>query len=713
MYRIRGPTHLAFEHDMRSFSRWLSAALVAAGGAASLAGAQQAQPPRKDPALTARGVGDTSIFAPFEYPTANEFRSGAGRPGRRYWQNRADYTLHATLDTAAKSLAGSMTLRYTNNSPDTLTYVWMQVEQNAFRGGSLNTLVFAPDSRFGSRDFEGGTVFDRFEQRPTTGATSRAQRGIALKTRVDGTVMRVDLAQPLAPGGSATFDVAWHFLVPEHGADRMGRDGALYELAQWYPRMAVYDDIRGWNTEPYLGQGEFYLDFGDYDLSVTVPAGYIVAATGALVNAAEVLPAAQVRRLAQAVKSDTPIHIVTQAELQSGAARPRKTGMLTWRFRAEERARRRVRREPRLPVGRVGLQGHPRDGLLPAERDRDVEGRGRHVAHVGAGILRAVVPLPLAARLGRRGTDQRDGVSDDRDGEQERRQVRPVQRRHARDRAHVVPDDRRLERARAHVAGRRASTPSSTTSPRRSATPRRGATPTRVAENRRLVEQYMMRDLDEPLEINPDRINPQLLGENAYVKTAVGLALLRDEILGPQVFDEAFRAYTAAWAYKHPAPADFFRTMENASGKRLDWFWRGWFTENPHFDQRVDTVVTRQRGDTLDVAVQFGNAARGVLPIHARFTFTDGTTQTFDYPAEVWSTNTSRYVRRYAFAGKTLAKVELDPELRLVDVEPREQRLDAEVGDVARTAVPRPRTRPRIAAARSPFDRGATAAERR
>jgi hypothetical protein len=169
--------------------------------------------------------------------------------------------------------------------------------------------------------------------------------------------------------------------------------------------------------------------------------------------------------------------------------------------------------------------------------------------------------------------------------------------------------------------------------------------------------------------INPDRINPMLLGENAYVKTAVGLYLLREEILGPEAFDEGFRGYTAAWAFKHPTPADFFRTMENASGKRLDWFWREWFIENPHFDQKIDTVATQQKGDTLNVAVMYGNTARGVLPIRARFTFADGSKQDFDYPAEVWSTNTSHYLRRYAFVGKKLAKIELDPDQRLVDID--------------------------------------------
>src|SRR4051812_35526908 len=199
---------------MFTVSRSLVGGLFAAALVAPLSGqAPGQQPARPAGSFDPTGLPDTSLFAPLNLPTGNIYRSGSGTPGARYWQNRADYDLRGTLDTAAKSLAGAMTLRYTNNSPDTLRFVWFQVEQNAFRSGSLNTLVFAPESRFGSRSFEGGENFDRFDQ-VVGGKRS------ALKPRVDGTIMRVDLAQPLAPGATATFDAAWHFAIPEHGADR-------------------------------------------------------------------------------------------------------------------------------------------------------------------------------------------------------------------------------------------------------------------------------------------------------------------------------------------------------------------------------------------------------------------------------------------------------------------------------------------------------------
>ncbi len=290
-------------------------------------------------------VADTGIFSPLPFPPGNQIRQADGAPGRGYWQQRVDYEIRATLDTAAKRLTGAETIRYTNNSPDTLRFVWMQLDQNLFRTGSTGSLLFASDSRFGGAGFDGGFDINTITQcggvaaRPKPrrrAGTKRApwtarpwprtvlgRRGCRpLRTRVDDTMMYVDLAEPIAPGSSTLLEISYGFNVPEHGADRMGRDGSLYEIAQWYPRMAVYDDVHGWNTDQYLGQGEFYLEYGNIDYEVTVPAGYIVAGTGLLQNPTDVLTSTQRDRLAAAIKSDTTVHIVTQAELTSGAARP-------------------------------------------------------------------------------------------------------------------------------------------------------------------------------------------------------------------------------------------------------------------------------------------------------------------------------------------------------------------------------------------------------
>ncbi|NUP55342.1 MAG: M1 family peptidase, partial [Gemmatimonadaceae bacterium] len=215
-------------------------ALAVVLGAAAPSPAQLAAPATNAAAPAPRfdntGVGDTSIFAPLDLPPGNLFRAGSGAPGPMYWQNRADYDIKAALDTATKTLTGSLRMRYTNNSPDTLRFIWMQMEQNAFKDKSLNSFIYPQESRFGARGFEGGDVVDRFEQV----LAGRAARRVNVTRRDNGTVMKVDLAEPLAPGKAATFDIAWHFLIPEHGADRLGREGPLYELAQWYPRVNVY-----------------------------------------------------------------------------------------------------------------------------------------------------------------------------------------------------------------------------------------------------------------------------------------------------------------------------------------------------------------------------------------------------------------------------------------------------------------------------------------
>jgi hypothetical protein len=301
-------------------------------------------------------VADTGVFSPLRLPPGNAIRTAEGAPGPAYWQQRADYTIRATLDTVAKRLTAFESIHYKNNSPDTLKFVWLQLDQNLFKPGSTGSLLFPSESRFGAAGFSGGFEIDsvvqcssRAEGQQGSGAVPRRQRRRSraaqpppprcnpggLKTRVDDTMMYVDLATSLAPGATTSLEISYRFNVPEHGADRMGRDGSLYEIAQWYPRMAVYDDVHGWNTDQYLGQGEFYLEYGTIEYEVTVPAGYIVAGTGVLQNPADVLTRAQRGRLATALKSDTTIHIVTEPEIRSGAARPVKQGALTWRFRAE------------------------------------------------------------------------------------------------------------------------------------------------------------------------------------------------------------------------------------------------------------------------------------------------------------------------------------------------------------------------------------------
>jgi hypothetical protein len=635
---------------MRTFSRAPRLALAAV---LSLSGTGAAQ---------AHGsVADTSLFAPLGlWPGPNEIRTGSGAPGARYWQNRADYTIRATLDTAAKTVRGEMRLRYTNHSPDSLRFIWVQTEQNAFKSGSLNSYYFPAGSRFGARGFEGGDVIERFNQVSGT-------RSTPLRLRGEGTVTKVDLAQPLAPGQTATFDVAWHFAVPEHGADRMGRDGPLYEIAQWYPRVNVYDDVRGWNTEPYLGQGEFYLEYGDYDLFVTVPAGYIVAATGMLQNAAEVLTPAQISRLARAKTSATPVHVVTPDELRSGAARPRRTGTQTWHFHADSVRDAVWAASPDFIWDASGWQGilamayyrptavDPWSDAADQARMSIMEYSDRWFKYPWPQISAIEGPIsgmeyPMVAM---------EAHSDD---------VFDLYNVVTHEIGHmwfpmIVGSNERTS----FWQDEGFNTFINTFSEARRY-PAKGDQMARALEERQRIEQLMARGLDLTIAMPADRIQGQLLGVAQYTKPSVGLQLLRQEIMGPEAFDDAFRTYVSRWAFRHPTPADFFRTMEDVGGRRLDWFWREWFLENARFDQAVDTVAASMNGTTQHVDVAYGNRERGVLPIRARFTFSDGTTQEFLYPAEVWAINQRRYVRTYDFAGKRLTRIELDPDRRLIDV---------------------------------------------
>lgn len=628
----------------------------------STATAQQAGSPAPLP------VADTSIFAPLVLPTGTMVRTGSGAPGARYWQNRADYDLAATLDTAKTTLRGQLTLRYTNNSPDTLHFIWMQVEQNAFKANSLNSFIFPQDSRFGARGFEGGDVIDRFDQLLGGGAKGTARK-VAVTRRANETMMKVELAEPLAPGKVATFDVAWHFLIPEHGADRMGRDGALYELAQWYPRVAVYDDVRGWNTDPYLGQGEFYLEYGDFNLAVTLPAGYIVAATGALQNAAEVLPAAQVARLARAAKSDSVIRIITADELKSGAARTTRTGTLTWKFAAKN-----VRDAVWAASPDYQWDASSYKGTLAMAYYRpkaaanwsDAADQSRmsiqeyserwfaypwpHISAVEGPISGMEYPMIAMEAQGDDVYDLYNVVT------HEIGHMWFPMIVGSNERIYMWQDEGFNTFINTFSEGRRY--------------PQKGDQMARAAVERNQIEQVMTAGVDKPVDINPDRISPNFLGFSAYLKPSVGLQLLRQEILGPEAFDDAFRTYVARWAFKHPTPADFYRTMMDVGGRRLDWFFRQWFIENARFDQSLDLVTQRTVGDTNQITVLYGNKQRGVLPIRARFTFSDGTTQDYLYPAEVWSTNSTKYLRRYTVpAAKQLVKLQLDPEARLIDID--------------------------------------------
>src|SRR5438046_1558113 len=281
-------------------------------------------------ALQASGA-DPSPFRALPRPAPNRVRGASGAPGPDYWQQRADYVIRATLDTTGSLLQGSERIHYENHSPDTLRFFWVQIEQNIFAKNSVTYALNQPPLHFA-----GGAVFDFTGKGFIGGITIERFRaaGRELARTAYGTMMRVELPRPLAPRGAIDFDVAWHFPVPPYGGGRMGRIGTrLYEIGQWYPRMVVYDDVHGWNPLPYIGAGEFYLEYGDFDVTLTLPAGYVVAATGTVENPLAVWSTTERARLARGGAAGERVEVITKREAPAhGARRPpaTKPGHLRW-----------------------------------------------------------------------------------------------------------------------------------------------------------------------------------------------------------------------------------------------------------------------------------------------------------------------------------------------------------------------------------------------
>jgi hypothetical protein len=661
----------------------LAALLLAAPLAAQQPGAtapaptQPTRPVTLAPALKAP-VADTGIFSPLPLPEPTETRNADGAPGPRYWQQTVDYTLKAVLDTAAKRLSGTEQVRYTNNSPDTLRFLWMQVDQNLFRPGSVGSLLFAQESRFGGAGFPGGFEIESISQsvapaKPAPAAGNRRRRAAPasqavapstpLRWRVDDTMMYLDLATPLPPGGSTTLDLVYGFNIPEHGADRMGRDGSLYEIAQWYPRMAVYDDVHGWNTDQYLGQGEFYLEYGNIDYEVTVPAGYIVAGSGVLQNPTEVLTAAERGRLATAIKSDSTIAIVTPDELTSGAARPRTEGTQTWRFRAEH-----VRDVAWAASPEFLWDASGWDGVLaqayyrPSASDtwKDAAKMSRYsileystrwfryaypqISAVEGTVSGMEYPMLAMEAKGEDGPELYNVITHEIGHMWFPMMVGSDERRHAwmdegfntfmntfSEEDYWKRDDTEIRRGEA-----------------------------------RFVTALDQTSNAQPIMTPANRYkNDQNLGSLAYVKPSIMLLALRNKVLGPEVFDTAFREYTRRWAFKHPQPADFFRTIDQVSGRDLSWFWRGFFFTTAALDQSVETV--RQAPDSGAVIV-LRSLGAAVMPVELRVGYADGSEDLIKLPVEIWYGG-NRYLYRYN-PRKQIVSARVNPDGAFPDVVP-------------------------------------------
>ena len=602
-------------------------------------------------------------FAPLDLPTPTSYRAADGRPGPAYWQQEVDYHIEVALDPATHRITGTETITYTNNSPLPLEALWVQLDQNLFNSQSRGAALQGADSRWRGAFDDGGYDITRVE---VVQGDERQEANYF----VDDTRMRILLERPVPPGGGTVdLDVDFAFTVPEYGADRMGRldvaGGTVYEIAQWYPRMVVYDDVNGWNPQPYLGQGEFYLDYGDYDLEITVPPDFIVTATGELMNPDEVLTEEQQRRLARARESQVPVHVIFPDEVGRPETRPADVETLTWMFRAENVRDVAWAASPAFIWDAAGYENtlvqsfYPHEGLGDAQAPgwEEATRYGRHaivhyserwlpypypVATSVAGLVGGMeYPMIHFSSVQARG-QALFGVIDHELGHNWFPMI-------------VGSDERR------HAWMDEGFTTFinyySNLDYYGDAAERTG----RVASAR--VAGRMQEPIaDQPIATYPDRLRREGLGFLAYRKPAAGLILLREQILGPERFDMAFRAYADRWAFKHPQPADFFRTIEDVSGEDLDWFWRGWFFSQGVLDQAVAAVESAEE----QTRITLENRGGLVMPAELEIRYATGTTERRRIPVEAWTTS-DRHVE--VIEGKRpLAEVRLDPDAVLPDV---------------------------------------------
>ena len=577
---------------------------------------------------------DQSPFRRLDLPTPNRVRTGAGAPGPEYWQQRVDYRIRASLDTVVQTVTGDERITYHNRSPDTLRYLWLQLDQNLFKSSSRGAQLFDQNSRFGTRGAEGGVTLTKVASGSPPGAPRRTGSGTALKYVVNGTVMRIDLARPLPPGGQEVLEIGWSFPFGANN-NRMGIeqiDGSyVYEVAQWYPRLAVYDDVRGWNTEQYLGQGEFYLEYGSFDVSLTVPANMLVAATGTLHNPVQVLTATQRSRLARARSSDSTVIIRGKDEITDPGSRPQAaSGALTWRFTADSvrdfawaAARHFVWDAARTKGGRtLAMSFYPplaepiwnqsTQYIRFAVENYSPWYRYPYPVAINVNGIEGGMEYPMIVFCHNR-TDAPAlfSVTDHEIGHTWYPMVvGNNERRYAwmDEGFNTFMNYYNWEKKYPGTYNRRG--------------------------NPNIYIPFARSGREEPIMTPADRIYGNL-SVTAYTKPGLGLILLRDRIIGRERFDPAFREYIRRWAYKHPTPADFFRTMEDGVGEDLSWFWRAWFYTTEQLDQAVDSVRTVDSAGVVSrVYLRSGSAMP--MPVELDLRMEDGTAQHLSLPVEIW-----------------------------------------------------------------------------
>ncbi|SEG12980.1 hypothetical protein SAMN05421847_1487 [Halpernia humi] len=606
----------------------------------------------------------------FYQNNATETRSASGQPGHNYWQNRADYQLKANLDADNKKITASAEISYTNNSFDNLGFLWLQMDQNLFKKDSRgNAVIPVSGSRNGAHGetFDGGYTISSIE--------ILSENGKSLKVTPTYTVvdtrMQIDLPQELkAKGGEIKFKINYSFTSPDYGSDRMGvnetKNGRVFTVAQWFPRMCVYDDVMGWNTLPYLGAGEFYLEYGDITADITVPSNHYVVASGELMNPKDVYTSAQIKKWDEARNSDKTVTIRSADEVNN--APKIANGTKTWKFKIENTRDFAWASSPafildaarmNLPSGKkaLAISAYPVESM-----GNDAWGRStEYVKHSIENMSKRWYEFtyPNATNVaGMEGGMEYPGIVF----------------------CNYKDKGKSLWGVTDHEFGHNWFPMIVGSNERRYAWMDEGfntflngisdkdfnngeyASPNNLGKSAFFLEN----DKLEPVLNAPDNLKEANLGILGYYKPASGLNMLRETVLGEARFDKAFRTYIQRWAFKHPQPEDFFRTIENVSGEELDWFWRGWFVNNWKIDQAVDGVKYVNGDAKKGAIISISNLEKMPMPVDVEVKFKDGTTQEINLPVEIWKRNIDWSFK--VNSTKEIASVTIDPKGNIPDI---------------------------------------------
>lgn len=618
--------------------------------------------------LYAQSLSETNqeLFNEFTYRQGSIYRTASGKPGPAYWQNGANYVLEAEIDENSHVLKGKVAITYINNSPEELPFVWLHLEQNRFTPDSRGTLTTPIQGNRYNGDMDGGYTIQN-----VTARVSKRNSRVSNTYRITDTRMQVILDEPIpAKGGQAVISMDFEFKIPQKGMDRMGRlsvkDGTIYALAQWYPKVAVFDDVVGWNIEPYLGAGEFYLGYGDFEYKVTVPFDHIVVGSGELLNPKEVLTKEQQDRMSLAARSDTTVYIVGPDELKdTQKSRPKQEGTLTWHFRiknardvafASSKAFIWDAAKIDLPSGKKAMA----QSAYPIESDGQ-ESWGRSTEYSKASIEHYSkrwyeYPYPVAVNVAsdingmeypglnfcsyKSKGESLWGVTDHEFGHNWFPMIVGTNERR------YAWMDEGFNTFINHYSSLEFND---------------GEYGSNLNQTRRYLN-WFSNPAREGIDTYPDVANTSNLGMIAYMKPAIGLLMLREYILEPERFDYAFKSYIETWAYKHPQPNDFFNLMENVAGENLSWFWKSWFYGTENIDLGIENVVPYGG----NFVVMLANKGGVPMPVWMEITYSDDSTERVKLPVEIWQRgNQWNYLHR---TDKQVTKVVLDPDKILPDI---------------------------------------------